>query len=386
MKPYCLSALLLRWVYMHIIIHTGQRLLLKKNEKGSFLLRLFFSFAGRFPHYRFTFIAPVFPFEVSEIPKNIKWIKPPFSEKIFLAIRIWKSMFLPKLLKKTNADCFIDAEGKYHPNIKIHQLLFSDAYSFRREKDFKKFIFSSADSQEKKKFVTLIVPSYSRRQKIINELSAPEKNIAVIYPLPAPAFVPSKEEQKHTVKSQLSRDCEYFICVAPELSREQIIKLLKAFSIFKKRLKSNMKLVMCGNISGNKKKFSEEIDAYRFKEDVIIKDASQTDVATITASAYACIVFQNADNDPISAIESLSCHIPVIHAADPLLKEIVGEAGLSFQTDDFNDLAAQMMLVYKDEALHRNMIEACEKRKTKFSIEEAVRVLEALVTTAAVNE
>lgn len=371
---------------MHIVIHTGRPFFLHKNEKASFLLRLFFAFAKSFPRYQFTFIAPVLPYEKSEIPENIKWIKPPFSEKNILAKLLWKSILLPKLLKKINAHYLINSEAKYHPKIKTPQLLFSDRYNIPREKEFKKFIFPNSGSREMKKPFTLIVPSYTHQQKIISEGSVSEKNTAVLYPVPSSSFIPVDEVEKQTVKSQLTGDCEYFICIGPKHSREQIIKLLKAFSIFKKRLKSNMKLVVCGNISGNKKKFSEQLDAYRFKEDVIMADASQIDVATILASAYVCIILHSPDHSPMPAIESLCCHVPVIHAADPLLKEITEEAGLSFQTEDFNSLAAQMMMVYKDEVLHRNMIKACEKRKNRFSLEEAVRVLGALTTTSAVGE
>ncbi len=115
-------------------------------------------------------------------------------------------------------------------------------------------------------------------------------------------------------------------------------------------------------------------------------DPSQTDKAIITGNAYASIVFINSENDPLPLIESLCCHIPILYAKDPLHKEVAGEAGLSFQANDFNDLAVQMMLVYKDEALHRKMAEACEKRKKLFSMEEAVRVLGALMNASADNE
>ena len=370
---------------MHIIIYTRFPFLNKKNEKESFLFRLFIALTKNYPHHQFTFIAPAYKNKEYETLENVQFIKPPFSEKNFLVKLIWKSILLPKFLKKINADCLIDAEGIFHPKIKIPQLLFSETYRLSGNNSFGKKVFSFDDSTHKRKSVALIVPSYTHQQKIISKHILPE-NTPVIYPVPSGSFLPVEEEQKNDVKARISQDCEYFICIASKHSREHIIKLLKAFSIFKKRLKSNMKLVVCGNIEDNKKKFLEELDAYRFKEDVVMIDAALTDREMITASAFACIAFKNSDCDPLPLIENLCCHVPILFAEDPLLKEFAGEAGLSFQANDFNDLAAKMILVYKDEALHRKMAEACEKRKKLFSIEEAVRVLGALMNASADNE
>jgi glycosyltransferase involved in cell wall biosynthesis len=371
---------------MHIIINTRFPYLKKKSEKEIFLLRLFIAMAKSNPEHQFSFIAPAFQTIQYEVLENVKWIKPPFSEKNILAKLVWKSILLPKFLKKINADCLIGADGMLHPKIKIPQLIFSGTSHQPVKTSFGKKEFSYAGLQKRKSSVTLIAPSYTHQQDIISKHLAPEKNTAVLYPVASGSFLPVNEEQKNVVKAQISRDCEYFTCIAANHSREHIIKLLKAFSIFKKRLKSNMKLIVCGNIANNRKKLLEELDSYRFKEDVIMMDPSQTDKAIITGNAYASIVFLNSENDPLPLIESLCCHIPILYAEDPLHKEVAGEAGLAFQSDDFNDLAVQMMQIYKDESLHKKLTEACEKRKTQFSIEEAVRVLSALLKASTANE
>ena len=51
-----------------------------------------------------------------------------------------------------------------------------------------------------------------------------------------------------------------------------LLNLLKAFSVFKKRQKSNWKLVLTGNLRQYDKKFLEDLRTYKYRDDVVMAD------------------------------------------------------------------------------------------------------------------
>jgi glycosyltransferase involved in cell wall biosynthesis len=136
-----------------------------------------------------------------------------------------------------------------------------------------------------------------------------------------------------------------------------------------------MKLVILGEISSNKKSFLEEINAYRFKDDVVLH-SHHFEEDEIVASAYAGIVFTNSNNNPESLIHLLSCRIPPVAADHLIHREIVEDAGIYFQGDNLSDLAAQMMHMYKDEDLRNRLINLAKARTDLFTMENAVQHLE----------
>lgn len=372
---------------MQIVFHSRFPVIICSNERKDFLTQLLICLADKTPNHRYIIIAPDFKLDIDPKPNNIEWIKrPSFSERARLLELTWKRIQLPRIIKKTNATLFMAAEGELINQLNIPQILFSPNYTLFETSHHKTKQRLSTISTRKKndtvqRFLSLM-PSNFHHEIFLKTTNHQIKNSSVLYPASSSSL---KKIDKEAVKSKLTQDCEYFICDAVQHPKENILILLKAFSRFKKRLKSNMKLVISGRINGYNKKFQEELNAYRFINEVVICNVVD-DLDELIAAAYAGIFFNQPNQNPQSIIDSLYVDVPTISTDHALNREITDDVGLFFQENNDADLAAQMMLIYKDEDLRSRLINAAQKRKNIFSMTEALRTMENILLTFAHNE
>jgi glycosyltransferase involved in cell wall biosynthesis len=373
---------------MQIIFHSHFPVVHTSGVRKQFLAKILFALAERFPDYRFLIIAPDFKSEDGLMPNNIEWIKrPAFSGSSRLLETAWKRVQLPRIIKKTKATLLLETDGDFVNKINIPQILFSPNYAlFDNKLDKPKRLVAPFSNRNKKTtdaVFVLMMPSNFHRENNLKVLESQINKTSILYP--ASFFSPIDELKREIIKSQFTQSCEYFLCDAPEHSKENILIQLKAFSLFKKRLKSNMKLVISGKVSGNNKKFQEELNTYRFRDEVVmLEDVAEHD--ELIASAYAVIVLHHPLHNPQPLIDALYCEVPSIATDHELYREISDDAGLFFPQNDFGGLGAQMMLIYKDEDLRSKLINAAQKRKNIFSIKEAVCKMEHVMMSFAQNE
>ncbi|WP_353934802.1 glycosyltransferase, partial [Acinetobacter baumannii] len=70
--------------------------------------------------------------------------------------------------------------------------------------------------------------------------------------------------------------------------RKNLLHLLKAFSLFKKWHKSNMKLVIAGRLAWHYETFLEKLKTYKYKNDIVLTGyLPETDLQALVAGAYA---------------------------------------------------------------------------------------------------
>src|SRR5690606_23946751 len=102
-------------------------------------------------------------------------------------------------------------------------------------------------------------------------------------------FQPMDWDEKDKFLAAFSGGTEYFIAACTALTRQNILSLLKAFSLFKKRQKSGMQLVLVlkeVSIDDCVKDFH----LYKYRNDVkLVNYTNDADYAKMLAAAYAAI-------------------------------------------------------------------------------------------------
>ena len=170
-------------------------------------------------------------------------------------------------------------------------------------------------------------------------------------------FKPSAWQQKDAVKEKYTEGLEYFLHTGPVNTGSNLITLLKAFSFFKKRQKSNMQLLLASKSVVTDKEFIKSLASYKYRDEVkLLDNLSEENIAQITAAAYALIYpsFYNACGT--SLLHAMQSDIPVITGNNTAMPEICGDAALYINPNDFNDIAEKMMLLFKDEDLRNQLI------------------------------
>ena len=136
------------------------------------------------------------------------------------------------------------------------------------------------------------------------------------------------------------------------------MNLLKAFSVFKKRQQTNMKLVLTGRLAWKYETFTKSLKSYKYRNDVVMTGyMEEEEIVKIIGSAY-CLVYPSLlEGFGVPVLEAMQSGVPVITSVNSSMQEIANDASLYVDANSFTDIAEKMMMVYKDENLRKLLTE-----------------------------
>jgi glycosyltransferase involved in cell wall biosynthesis len=159
---------------------------------------------------------------------------------------------------------------------------------------------------------------------------------------------------------------------------------LKAYSLFKKRLKSGMKLVLAGRMAWKNEAFLDQLKSYKYREDVVLTGyLEEEELARLTGSAYALVYPSLFEGFGVPVLEGMQCGVPVLTSQHTSMQEIGSDAGLYFDPADVTDMADKLMRIYKDETLRSHMISRGLDVAARYSWEHTARLLWESIGRAA---
>jgi len=343
-----------------MIIAVNTRLHKETQPQGfeDLLFELLNQVTERYPQHRFICITDRSFDEKRIFTKNVITIIAGPKTSNNLRLQYWFNYRIPALLRKHKADVFVSLEGICSLRTKLPQcLLFSHLGAINYPQSFKK---------NEARFYNKYTPAFLAKAKSLATVSAYSKSlianryhldidkIMVINPVVDIIFRPLKWEEQDLIKEKYTGGLAYFLYSGHINQHSNIINLLKAFTFFKKRQKSNMLLLIAGNADDN---FKKELKNYKLKSEVkLLENTDNTELAKITASAYA-LVYPVLYNDlAIPVLQALHCHVPVIISDTEALTSVFGESALYVDPKSHEDIADKMMWVFKDEDKTKAMV------------------------------
>jgi len=285
----------------------------------------------------------------------------------------WQRVGLPKLLRQQNAAIYISCNGLLSHKNQLPQLLLSSGPG-------------SIEDDNRPGNHRLMIPAgrwmtvteFGRDQWKEQNPALQEGKVAGI--AVRPFFKPMDWEEKMTVKEQYTGGTEYFLCAGALLPRKNLITLLKAFSLFKKRQQSNLKLVIAGAAGEKYTAFEKALSTYKYRADVVLKGyLNGPELARVTAAAYGVVYPSLYEEVATPVAEALQAGVPVVAATGTAATEIAGDAALYADPETPASIADQLMRLYKDERLRTQMIRTGLEKAAGFSIAEAARRLAAMI-------
>jgi len=275
--------------------------------------------------------------------------------------KYWYDIKIPAILRKYKAEVFVSPDGFCSLTTKVPQCMVLHDLAFLH--------YPSHNTTANQVFLRRYVPKFIRKAKTIVTVSEfskqdivrhyktdPEK-INVVYNAAKEIFEPVTANAAELTKKKYSEGKEYFLYVGAIHPRKNLMNLLKAFSIFKKRQQSNMKLIIAGRLAWKYDSFVRELKKYKYRHDVILLGyLEETELANILASAYALVYVSFFEGFGIPVLEAMKCDVPVITSIRSSMQEIAKEAALYADPRSFEEIAEKMMLIYKDEKLRKELI------------------------------
>ena len=219
-----------------------------------------------------------------------------------------------------------------------------------------------------------------------------QERIYVLPGIPDEKIRPLSAEEKEIIKAERTGGKEYFLADLSGCDEGAVVDLLKAFSLFKKRQRSQMRLVLAGLI-GSPEGIKERLKTYKYRADVDWpagspdggRPAGSPDggMVALAGAAYAVLLPVEGNSLGTTLLNTWKAGVPVIAADGGLFAEMAQGAVLGMAPGDPASLAGQLMRIYKEEDLRKELTRKGFERLKVHSRENFLRVLRVITEIAA---
>lgn len=296
--------------------------------------------------------------------------------------RIWSYVPIKyNFLFKRNADIYQFFNFIVPPNISgkvitaIHDLTYilypdtmNNANKKRLEKDMKKTI-NRADY--------IITISENSRRDIIKYLNVNEDKIEVIYPGVDEMYKCILSDREIIdVKDKYNIHGKYFLYLGTLEPRKNIETIIKAYNLFNKSNKDNIKLVLAGKKGWLYDNIFELVKEFKIGDKVIFTDYVEDKDKPVLYQGAEIFLFPSLyEGFGIPVVEAMASRTPVITSNSSSLPEVAGKAAIITEPLDYKKISDSIRLILNDSKLREEMIAEGIKQADKFNWDKSAEKL-----------
>lgn len=292
----------------------------------------------------------------------------------------WMQFCVKPLLNEIKPDLFLSIDGYLALGAKCKQLpVIHDINFLHYPKDLPFWVrtyynrFFPKFAKEATRIAT--VSEFSKKD-IAESYQINPDSIDVVYNGINDHFDIVDETTKAAVKNKFTKGCDYFLFVGSISRRKNILRLIKAFHLFKKETSSTMKLVLAGAIFWGDDEISSLMKELQIENEIVFTGrVPNEELKNITASAFALTYVPYFEGFGIPLVEAMQCGVPIIAAKASCLPEIAGDAALYANPFDENEIKNAMLTMFNDDSLRNDLIKQGNNRKDNFSWDKTADLL-----------
>ncbi|MDQ3193184.1 MAG: glycosyltransferase family 4 protein [Bacteroidota bacterium] len=285
---------------------------------------------------------------------------------------IWFEFAVKKILTKYKADIFVSPDGYLSLSTTVKSLAVIHDLNFEHYPKDLPFLVSKYYryffSRFAKKADRVATVSDFSKQDIINNYKISEDKIDVIYNGASESFKPINEEEALSIKEKYTQGKPYFLFVGSIHPRKNIENLFKAFDLFRKKSKAEVKLVIAGEKYYWTSEMQQVYESLEFKNEIIFTGRiNDQELTKVMAGALALTYISYFEGFGIPLIEAMQCDVPVITSNKTALPEIAGNAALITDPFSLESIANAMHAIYSHPNLRQELIKQGRIRRNDFS-------------------
>lgn len=288
---------------------------------------------------------------------------------------IWFNYSIVKYLKRDKPDVFFSPDGYLSQRTStkqvatIHDLNFEHRPQDLKRKDLNYYKTNFPKFAEIAEHI-ITVSNFSKND--ISELyGINTKKISVVHNGVNDNFKPLSNEEIKNTQQKYSSGNEFLLCMGSVHPRKNIVGCIKSFDVFKQKTNSPFKLVFAGNMYHFEGAIKEAFDQSSFKNDILFLGRT-TDEETfrLMGSAHCLLYLSHFEGFGMPILEAFKANTPVICSNNSSIPEVAGQAALSTNQDDYNNVA-NCIEKLQDTDLRSELILAGKERLEQFSWDRA---------------
>ncbi|HDY67922.1 MAG TPA: glycosyltransferase family 1 protein [Candidatus Scalindua sp.] len=293
---------------------------------------------------------------------------------------IWEQLFLPLNLRQERVDV-VHFPGQSYPLlpfrcasvITVHDLtydVYPETYTLSK-RIYKNTVMHMAIARADK----IIVDAKITKEDILHRYDIAEGKIVVINCGLNDIFKQIKDSKSlENTREKFGLPQHFILHVGTLSPGKNLVSLLNAYAILKRKKNSLHKLVVVGPTGWLYDSIFERVSHLRLKDDVIFLGyVEDVDLVHIYNLADIFVLVSLYEGFGFPPLEAMACGTPVITSNAGSLPEVVGEAALMVNPLDVEGLAKVVEKSLMDSALRDELIEKGFARTKLFSWEETAR-------------
>ncbi len=210
------------------------------------------------------------------------------------------------------------------------------------------------------------------KQDILANFDIPAEKITVIYNGLDTQYKQIKD--KLSVQQFLGKyeiNSPYILYTGRIQARKNIVRLLQAFNLIKKKNKIPHKLVIVGKPDWEYREFEDELKKIDMGDDIIQLGHVESEALPYLYNGADVFVFPSFyEGFGFPPIEAMACGTPVVCSNATSLSEVVSDAALTVSPYDVEGFAKSIINILDDDKLRQSLIEKGLNRAKNFSWEK----------------
>ena len=283
-------------------------------------------------------------------------------------------------LKKHKPDLFLSMEGFLCLSTKCKQLPIIYDLNFEHQPQDLPF--------RNRIYFRTFYPKFARKATRIVTISEYSKNdIADTYKIPLNKidnvscgvkenFYSLDDNLKQITRDRYTKGAEYFFFIGSMHPRKNIVRLLEAFELFKKKSKATLKLVLAGNIFWGDETVQAVISKMTAKNDIVFTGRiSDDELVDLLGTAFALTFVPTFEGFGLPIVEAFQSDVPVICSNTTSMPEVAGNAALLVDPFSVEDIAEKMTRLWDNKPLRKELVERGRLQKNLFTWKRTAELL-----------
>jgi len=234
--------------------------------------------------------------------------------------------------------------------------------------------------QAVKRADAIIAVSQATKQDIMRLLGIADRKLAVIYEAADPFFHPiDRAEATQQVNQRFSVDGQFLLFVSTIEPRKNVPNLLRAFRKLLDDYRQDITLAVVGQKGWLFDEALELVKVLRLSDEVrFLGRVSSEELLWLYNSAQALVQPSIYEGFGLTPLEAMACGTPVVVSNVSSMPEAAGDAGLTVDPHDVDQIAVAMWRILEDAELRTSLISKGIKRAASFSWDRTARETLAL--------
>lgn len=254
--------------------------------------------------------------------------------------------------------------------VTIHDLIYylsPEACPNSAARLYAKFMFNAVSRTAKR----IITDSEHTKKDIVEHLGVRPGKITVIYPGVDDFYRPLGGDHPQ-VRRKYKIEGEYIFYVGNHGTNKNLIRLVQAFSISKKR--GSLKLVIAGKIDPRRKELYETPSKLNIDDRVsFIGRVADEDLPALYSMASLFVFPSTYEGFGLPPLEAMACGTPVVSSNASSLPEVIGDAAVSVDPFDVEAMAHGIDKVLSSETFKGELREKGLERARLFNWMDTAR-------------